>query len=140
MTADVFEAFRRMAEIIKRENQAIESGEFDLVGDLLDEKSSLANALETDEPRIVAGLAGGSGAKVRADLLAHVARLRELLSRNAVLTARTAKSLRDVSTELNRLAERDSLARTYDAKGELRKENSKTMTALNKKKTTNQSL
>jgi flagellar biosynthesis/type III secretory pathway chaperone len=108
MTADVFEALRRMAEIIKRENQAIESGEFDLVGDLLDEKSSLANALETDEPRIVAGLAGGSGAKVRADLLSHVARLRELLSRNAVLTARTAKSLRDVSTELNRLAERNS--------------------------------
>jgi hypothetical protein len=68
MTADVFEAFRRMAEIIKRENQAIESGEFDLVGDLLDEKSSLANALETDEPRIVAGLAGGSGAKAQGRL------------------------------------------------------------------------
>jgi flagellar biosynthesis/type III secretory pathway chaperone len=125
MTADVFEALRRMAEIVERENQAIESGEFDLVGDLLDEKSSLANALETGEPRIVEGLSGGSGAKARADLLAHVVRLRELLTRNAVLTARTAKSLRDVSSELTRLAERDSLARTYDAKGEIRQENSK---------------
>jgi flagellar biosynthesis/type III secretory pathway chaperone len=140
MTTDVFEALRRMAEIVERENQAIESGKFDLVGDLLDEKSSLATALETGEPRIVEALSGGSGAKARAELQAHVVRLRELLTRNAVLTARTAKSLRDVSSELTRLAERDSLGRTYDAKGEIRQEKSRSMTATNKKKTIDQSL
>jgi len=139
MIADTWDTLRRMADLIERENAAIEKGNLELVTHLLEEKTSLASALEAGEAEIVAGLAGG-GAEAEAILRLRVARLRDLLSRNAEITGRMAQALRDVATELTRIAERDSLSRTYDAKGELRREHSKSLSGPNKKKTIDQSL
>lgn len=139
MMADTWDTLRRMADLIERENAAIERGNVELVTHLIEEKTALASALEAGEAEIVAGLAG-NGAEQEALLRLRVARLRDLLVRNAEITGRMAQALRDVAAELTRLSERDSLGRIYDAKGELRREHSKILSDRDKKKTIDESL
>jgi hypothetical protein len=138
MTTDTWETLGRMADLLEREIAAIEGGDVDVVTRLLPEKTALAAALEAGEAEIAAGLAG-EGDEARA-LRLRVARLRDLLSRNGEIAGRMAGALRDVATELSRLAERDSLARTYDAKGGLRQEGGKNLSSQGKNKTIDESL
>jgi hypothetical protein len=138
MTTDTWETLGRMADLLEREIAAIEEGDVDVVTRLLPEKTALAAALEAGEAEIAAGLAG-EGDEARA-LRLRVARLRDLLSRNGEIAGRMAGALRDVATELSRLAERDSLARTYDAKGGLRQEGGKNLSSQGKNKTIDESL
>ncbi|MCU4654329.1 hypothetical protein N8I71_15925 [Roseibacterium sp. SDUM158016] len=139
MMADTWDTLRRMADLLEHENAAIEKGNVELVAHLLEEKTALAAALEAGEAEIVAGLAG-NGAETEALLRLRVARLRDLLNRNAEIAGRMSQALRDVAAELTRLSERDSLGRTYDAKGGLRHESNRILSDRDKKKTIDESL
>ncbi len=139
MAEDTWDTLQRMADLLERENAAIAAGNVELVAHLIEEKISLADALEAGEAEIAAGLAG-NGANAEAQLRLRVARLRDLLVRKADMAGRMAQALRDVATGLSQLAERDSLGRTYDAKGGLRQVGVKELSNSDKNKKIDESL
>jgi hypothetical protein len=112
---DTFGQIAALTELLEREIAALEKAELDVVAELLPQKTALATALEAKEADIATALAGdGAEAKM---LRMRIARLKDLLARDGELVGRMAGAMRDVASELTRLAERDSLASTYDATG-----------------------
>ncbi|MDG4648643.1 hypothetical protein P6F26_09305 [Roseibacterium sp. SDUM158017] len=135
---DDFSQIDALAELLERENAGIESGNTAIVADLLAEKAVLAARIEAMEAAIADGLAG-QGPEAEA-LRARVSRLKTLLGRNGRLVSRMAGAVRDVAFELARLAERESLAGTYDARGERLAKDGKKMAELSKNSAINKTL
>ncbi|MGP1355325.1 MAG: hypothetical protein ACTS11_02270 [Roseicyclus sp.] len=101
--------------LLERENAGLEAGDIAIVGELLDEKTALAAEIEAERAAIAEWLQ--AHVADAAALRRRVERLRQVLDRNDELVGRMALAIRDVTSELARIAERDSLSRVYDATG-----------------------
>jgi hypothetical protein len=101
--------------LLERENAGLEAGDIAIVGELLDEKTALAAEIEAERAAIAEWLQ--AHVADAAALRRRVERLRQVLDRNDELVGRMALAIHDVTSELARIAERDSLSRVYDATG-----------------------
>ncbi len=112
---DAAEEVRLLTSILNREIRAVENCDLDLLPGILEEKEQLMHRLESRGSDLAATLAqGGPKTDELRDLLAC---LRELLRRDMRVISSTARSLREVLSEVFGYSDREDLVGLYKADG-----------------------